>query len=78
MNVLRQDGKHDLMIKRPEAVGYVTLNKPGCPFPGVRHFRQRGVASSSGTETMGSSGKPGFIVRFQYYAHHFADQFIGP
>ena len=77
-NVLRQDGYRDLMVKRPETVGYVTLDKPGCPFPGVRHFRQRGVASPSGTETVGPSGKPGLIVRFQQDAHHLADQLIGP
>ena len=78
MNVLRQDGYYDLMVKRPEAVGYVTLDEPGCPFPGVCHFGQRGVASPSGTETVGPSGKPGLIVRFQQDAHHLADQFIGP
>ena len=78
VNVLRQDGEHDLMVKRPETAGDVTLDEPGCPFPGFRHFRQRGVASPSGTETMGPSGKPGLIVRFQQDAHYLTDQLIGP
>ena len=78
VNVLRQYGEHDRMVKRAKAVRDITLDKPGCPFPGFRHFRQRGVATPSGTETVGPSGKPRLVVRFQQDAHHLADQFTGP
>ena len=44
-DVLRQRREHDLIVERPEAVGDVAFNEPGCPGPGFCHFRMSGVAS---------------------------------
>ena len=78
MDFLRQDREHDLMVERSEAVGDVAFDEPGCPGPGIRHLRQRGVASPAGTETVRPAGELGLVVRLQQEAHHLADQFIRP
>jgi hypothetical protein len=36
------------MVQAPEAVGDITLNKPGRPFPGLGYLRQRGMAAAAG------------------------------
>src|ERR1700719_874026 len=66
------------MVQAPEAVGDITLDKPGRPFPGLGYLRQRGMAAAAGTETMRAAGEPRFIIRFQENAHYFADEFIRP
>jgi hypothetical protein len=66
------------MVQAAEAVGDVTLNKPGCPGPGLGYFRQCGMAAAAGTETMRTAGEPGLVIRLQQDAHHFADQLIRP
>ena len=38
--------EEDFMVQRPEAVGDITLNKPGSPRPGVAYLPQRGVTPS--------------------------------
>jgi hypothetical protein len=52
VNVPRQRREHDLVIKRPEAVGDITFDEPGCPGPGFRHIIQSGVAAPAGAETV--------------------------
>src|SRR6266496_3192292 len=52
VDILRQDGEHDRMVKAAETIGDVSLDKPGCPGPVCCHFAQRGVAATAGTETV--------------------------
>ena len=66
------------MVQAPKAVGDITLDEPGCPFPGLGYLRQRGVAAAAGTETMRVAGELRLVIRFQENAHHFADEFIRP
>jgi len=40
------------MIQAPEAIGNITLDKPGCPGPGAGYLRQCGMAAAAGTETV--------------------------
>jgi site-specific DNA recombinase len=78
MNLLRQRRERDLVVKTPEAVGDIQLDKPGGPGPGLFHLAQRGVAAPSGAEPMGSAGESGLVIRFEEQAHYFADQFVRP
>ena len=78
MDLLRQDLEHDLVVKRPEAIGDVSLDEPGRPGPGVGHLPQRGVAAPAGPETVGAVGELRLVVRLQQQAHHFADQLVRP
>ena len=66
------------MAQAAEAVGNITLDKPGRPGPGPGYFRQCGMAAAAGTETMRTAGKTRLVVRLQQDAHYFADQFIRP
>src|SRR5262249_44438162 len=66
------------MVEAPEAVGDVTLDEPGRPFPGVDHLAERGVTSPAGTETVGSVGERRLVVRLQQQPDHFTDEFIRP
>ena len=52
--------------------------KPGCPFPGVDHVRQRGVATPSGTETVQVVGELWLVIGLQQEADHFADELVAP
>jgi hypothetical protein len=66
------------MVQAPEAIGNVSLDKPGCPGPGAGYLRQCGMAAAAGTETMRTARKPGLVIRLQQDAHYLADQFIRP
>ena len=76
VDVFRQRREKDLVVQRPEAVGNVSLDEPGCPGPGVRHFAERSVAAPAGAETVGKVGEPRLIVRLQQEADHLAHQLI--
>ena len=78
MDVLRESPDHKIMIKTPETVGDITLDKPGCPGPGLSHVPQCGMASPAGTETMRKIGELRLVVRLKQQADHFADQLIRP
>jgi len=49
-DLLCQRVDHDLVVKRPEAVGDISLDEPARPSPGVGHLPQRGMAASTGTK----------------------------
>ena len=78
MDFLRQYADHDLLIKRPEAVGDITLDEPGRPAPGVGHLAECGVTAPAGTEPVGTAGELRLVVGLQQEAHHFADEFVRP
>ena len=78
IDFLRQRREHDLVVERPEAVGDVAFNEPGCPGPGLCHIGKSGVASPAGTETVRIAGEPGLVIRFQQEADYLADDFIRP
>jgi hypothetical protein len=40
-DLLGQDPEKDLMVERPEAVGDVALDEPGCPVPVAIDLQQR-------------------------------------
>ena len=73
---LRQRREHDLMIKTPEAVGNISLDKPGRPSPFVCYLAERGVAATAGTETVRAVREPRLIISFQEKADHFTDDFV--
>ena len=77
-DLLRQGRQHDLMVKRPEAVGDVPFDEPGCPGPGFSHVRERGMASPSGAETVRAAGKLRLVICLEEQADHFADKLIRP
>ena len=78
MDFLRQDRDHYLVVQRPEAVGDVSLDKPGRPGPDVFHFAQRGVAAAARAETVRAAGELRLVICLQQEADHFADEFIRP
>ena len=75
-DLFRQDLQEDLVIDFPEAVGYVSLDKPHGPGPGILHFPQRGMAAPPFPETMRAARKLRLVVRLQNQAHHLADQLV--
>lgn len=78
MDLLRQNRAHDLMIKRPEAVGDVALDEPVRSLPDLDHLTQRGVAAPARTEAVGPVGELDVVVRLQQQTHHLSDQLVRP
>src|SRR5438874_768023 len=78
VDLLCQDRDHYLMVQRSEAVGDISLDKPGRPGPDVFRLAQCGVASEAGAETVGAAGELRLAIRLQQEPYHFADQFIRP
>jgi hypothetical protein len=64
------------MIKTPEAVGNISLNKPGRPSPFVCYLAERGVAATAGTETVRAVRESRLIISLQEEADHFTDEFV--
>jgi len=78
VNVFRESPDHKIMIKAPETVGNITLDKPGCPGPGLSHVPQCGMASPTGTETVRIIGELRLVIRLKQQADHLAEQLIRP
>jgi hypothetical protein len=66
------------MIKAPETIGDITLDKPRGPAPGVVYLPQRGMTPSPFPEPVGLVGKPRLLDRLKKQANRFANQLIGP
>src|SRR3974377_2307770 len=66
------------MVKTAEAVGNVSLDKPGCPGPFSCHLAQGGVAAATGTETVRAARKPRLVISLQQEADYLAHEFIRP
>src|ERR1039457_68039 len=66
------------MIQAPETVGDVTLDEPCCPRPFIRHLAERGVAATTGAETVLAVRESRFIISLQEEADHFTDEFVRP
>ena len=73
MNFLRQYPEKDHVVKRPEAVGDISLDKPVRPLPGVNHLAERGVAAPAGAEPVGAAGELRLVLRLKQQAHHLSD-----
>jgi hypothetical protein len=73
VDFLRQYPEKDLVVKRPEAVGDVALDKPGSPGPGIVYLPQRGMTSSPFPEPVRPVREHRFVVRLKEQADHFAD-----
>jgi site-specific DNA recombinase len=78
VDFLRQDRDHYLVVQGPEAIGDISLDEPGRPGPDVFHLAQCGVAAPAGTETVGTAGKPRFVIRLQQEADHLANDLTRP
>jgi recombinase-like zinc beta ribbon protein/recombinase len=52
VNLLRQNREHDFVVKRPETVGDVTFDEPGCPGPRFRDLGQCGMATTVRAEAV--------------------------
>src|SRR5260370_27819885 len=69
VDLLRQDREHDLMVKRPEAVRYVTLDEPVRSLPDLGHLAQRGVAAPARPEALGAAGELRLVIRLKQQAN---------
>ena len=78
VDLLAEDTEHDRVVKPPETVGDITLDKPGRPDPRRGHVPQRGVAAPTWPEPVGMLGKGRFVIRLQQQTHHLADQLVRP
>ncbi len=61
------------MVEAPEAVGYVTLDKPDGPGPGDVNVPQCGMTSPASPETVGIIRELRVVVCFQQYPDDFSD-----
>jgi hypothetical protein len=73
VDFLRQYPEKDFMVKRPEAVGDITLDKPCSPGPGIIYLPQRGMAPSFSPEPVRILRELRLVVRLKEQADHFAD-----
>ena len=73
VDFLRQYPEKDFVVKRPEAVGDITLDKPCGPGPGIIYLPQRGMAPSFPPEPVRIIRELRLIVRLKEQADHFAD-----
>ena len=76
MDFLRQDPEKDFVVKRPEAVGDISLDKPHGPRPGITDVPQSGMAPASFPEPVRPVRKPRLVDRLQQEADHLADQLV--
>src|SRR6516164_140423 len=78
MDLLAQNTEHDPVIKLVETPGDVSLDKPGRPRPGDRHFGQGRMATTAATETVRAIGELRLVIRLKKQTDHLADEFVRP
>ena len=76
VDLFRQDLQEDLVRDFPEAVGYVSLDEPHGPGPGVLHVPQCGVAPPVFPEAVRPARELRFVVRLKEQAYDFADELV--
>ncbi len=76
LDFLRQYPEKDLVVKRPEAVGDISFDKPYGPGPGIVDLPQCGMASAPFPEPVRQVRESWLVVCLKKQAHHLADEFI--
>ncbi len=71
MDLFTQYPQQDLMIKRVETPGDITLDEPIRSLPDIGDLLQRGVTATPGTKSMAVVGELNVVVRVKQHAHHF-------
>ena len=66
------------MVERPEAVGDVALDEPGCPVPVVSDLQQGRVAPAAGPEPVGAVGELRLVVGLQQEPDDLLQQLVRP
>ena len=77
-DLLGQDPQKDRVVERPEAVGDVAFDEPGCPVPVVSDLQQGRVASAAGAEPVGAVGELRLVVGLQQQPEDLLNQLARP
>jgi len=76
LDLLCQNGQHDLVVKRSKAVRDITFNEPHGPGPGAFYLPQCGMAPSFSPEPVRPVRELRFVVRLKNEAHDLSNELV--